>query len=76
MVQKIFIDCRKFTLDNKEVVESRSLAVDMGYCVIHLKAKVDTLSELTGISVRQIKSLKPGEKIEVGEITLPLLDEV
>ena len=42
-----------------------ALFADLEYCQLPVAFKIDTLSELTGLSVRELRELPVGERVDV-----------
>lgn len=66
---KIAIYAKAWEYQGREGV-SRFIGVDVGYAVLRLCKDVETISELTGVPLSRIKSLKDGEFIPCGELKI------
>ena len=44
-----------------------ALFADLGYRQMPITFKIEDLSELTGLSVRQLRELSVGERVKVGD---------
>lgn len=62
---KMYVVATDYDMDGNKGT-SLSIKIDMGYGYATLKAKVDTISEITNIPVRTLKAMKDKEKIEIG----------
>ena len=62
---KMYVVATDYDMDGNKGT-SISIKIDMGYGYATLKAKIDTISEITNIPVRTLKAMKDKEKIEIG----------